>query len=65
LGWLVFFGMASVYESINQDDNGKLLPGIGTGFRVTVVEDTQFKVGMDIAAGIKDWSIDFRLSEAF
>lgn len=60
-----FAGVATLSKAINESDNGKLLPGIGTGFRFTVQQDTQFKVGMDIAVGVDDWGIYFRFSEAF
>ena len=44
-------GDATVFESINNEDNGRLLPGFGAGFRYTVIQDTHMNVGMDIAAG--------------
>ena len=65
LGLVGFLGVATIFDGVNESDNGRLLPGIGSGFRVTIQEDTQFKVGMDIAAGINDWSIEFRIGEAF
>ena len=64
-GLVGFFGLATVFESINPGDEGKILPGIGTGFRYTVSEDTHMNIGLDIAAGIDDWGIYFRLGEAF
>ena len=65
MGVVGFLGFATVLESINEDDNGKVLPGIGAGFRYTVLKETQFKAGMDIAVGLDDWGIYFRISEAF
>ena len=44
---------------------GKLLPGVGTGFRVTVDKETKMNVGMEIAVGLDDWGIYFRLGESF
>ena len=64
-GAVGFVGVATVIDAINPDDSGKMLPGIGTGFRYTISKDTQFKVGMDIAAGLDDWGIYFRIGEAF
>ena len=65
LGAVGFLGFATVFESINEEDNGRILPGIGTGFRYTVVQDNHMNVGMDIAFGRKDWGIYFRFGEVF
>ncbi|MFT4566573.1 MAG: outer membrane protein assembly factor BamA, partial [Saprospiraceae bacterium] len=65
IGVVGFLGIATLFEAINEKDNGKLLPGFGAGFRYTVLKETQFKVGVDIAGGIDDWGIYFRISEAF
>jgi hypothetical protein len=64
-GAVGFLGVATVLEAINEDNNGKLLPGIGTGFRFTVDRETNMNVGLDIAVGLDDWGIYFRLGEAF
>lgn len=60
-----FVGVATVFEAINENDNGKLLYGIGTGFRYMVDTETNLNVGTDIAAGIDDWGVYFRIGEAF
>jgi len=60
-----FAGLATVFQSINESDNGKLLPAAGGGFRVTVFPKNHMNVGMDGAVGIDDWSLDFRIGEAF
>lgn len=65
MGAVGFLGFATVFDAINESDNGRLLPGIGAGFRYTVIKETQFKVGMDIAVGVEDWGIYFRIGEAF
>jgi hypothetical protein len=65
LGMVGFLGFATVFDSINEDDDGKILPGIGTGIRFTAFTDTNMNVGMDIAAGLDDWGIYFRIGEAF
>jgi len=64
IGFVGFLGVATVFESINEDNNGKLLPGVGVGFRFTVLEETHMNVGMDIAKGSGDWGIYFRIGEA-
>jgi hypothetical protein len=65
LGLVGFLGFATLFESINKDDDGKILPGIGAGFRYTIVTDNHMNAGIDIAAGLDDWGIYFRIGEAF
>lgn len=65
IGMVGFLGFATVFEAINADDDGRILPGIGTGIRYTVFPDNHMNVGMDISAGYKDWGIYFRIGEAF
>ena len=60
-----FFGLATVYGSINEADEGKILPGIGTGFRYNIFPKYHMNAGLDIAAGQDDWGIYFRVGEAF
>ena len=60
-----FLGAAMVFEPINDEDEGKLLPGIGTGFRYNVFPKYHMNVGIDIAAGKDDWGFYFRVGEAF
>ncbi len=65
MGAVGFVGLATVYGSSNSNDDGRLLPGIGTGFRYVIMEDTHSTVGFDVAVGDGDWGFYFRLSEAF
>ena len=60
-----FFGLATVFGSINENDDGAILPGIGTGFRYNVFPKYHMNVGVDIAAGNDDWGFYFRIGEAF
>jgi outer membrane protein assembly factor BamA len=64
-GMVGFLGLATVYDSINKDDDGKLLPGIGTGVRYTAFVDNHMNVGIDVAVGINDWGMYFRIGTAF
>lgn len=64
-GAVGFAGVATIFEGINESDNGKLLPGIGTGIRFRVFPETNFSVGLDVAAGKDDWGIYFQIGEAF
>ena len=65
LGAVGFAGVATVFDSINEDDDGKLLPGVGAGLRFTADKETNANVGLDIAVGVDDWGIYFRFGEAF
>ncbi|MCG8311328.1 MAG: BamA/TamA family outer membrane protein [Cytophagales bacterium] len=60
-----FFGFATVYGSINTNDEGVVLPGIGTGIRYNVFPKYHMNVGIDVAAGKDDWGFYFRIGEAF
>ena len=65
IGFVGFVGLASIFSSLNEKDNGKILPGVGTGFRFNVFPKNHMNVGMDFAAGIDDWGIYFKIGEAF
>ena len=64
-GAVGFAGVATVFEAINESDNGKLLPGIGTGIRFRAFTETNMSVGIDVAVGVDDWGIYFQIGEAF
>lgn len=64
-GAVGFAGVATVFKSINESDNGKLAPGIGTGIRFRAFPETNFSVGLDVAAGREDWGLYFQIGEAF
>lgn len=61
IGFVSFLGFATVING----EKTKILPGIGVGFRYTVVEETHMNVGMDFAKGNGDWGVYFRIGEAF
>ncbi len=65
VGFVGFGGFASILDSVNKDDNGKLLPGGGLGFRYVLQEQTGIRVGLDVAGGKDDWGVYFRIGEAF
>lgn len=64
-GAVGFGGVATIFDGQNPDDDGKLLPAIGTGIRYNFMKETHTNVGIDIAKGIDDWGLHFRISEAF
>lgn len=64
-GAVGFAGLATVFEPINEDDSGKILPGVGAGVRFTAFEDNHMNIGLDFAVGDGDWGMYFRIGEAF
>lgn len=65
MGAVGYLGFASVFNSINEEDNGQLLPGAGVGYRYIVFPESRMSVGLDAAIGKDDWGIYFRIGEAF
>lgn len=64
-GAVGFAGVATVLDAINESDSGRMLPGAGAGIRFKAFTETNFNVGLDIAAGINDWGIYFQIGEVF
>ncbi|MFY0626936.1 MAG: BamA/TamA family outer membrane protein [Reichenbachiella sp.] len=64
-GLVGFFGLATIWGAINEEDNGKILPGGGAGFRYNIFPKYHMNVGMDAAIGKDDWGIYFKIGEAF
>ncbi|THD69732.1 hypothetical protein E7Z59_05230 [Robertkochia marina] len=65
IGWVGFLGLATLYGSLEESQNWRLYPGIGTGFRFTAFEKSHMNIGLDAAVGDGDWGIYFRIGEAF
>jgi outer membrane protein assembly factor BamA len=65
LGFVGFIGAAMVFNGINENDNARLLPGVGAGFRYLVFAKNHMNVGMDIAVGTNDWGLEFKIGESF
>ncbi|WP_020534001.1 BamA/TamA family outer membrane protein [Flexithrix dorotheae] len=65
LGAVGFFGLASVFDGINEVDNETILPGFGCGLRYLVFPKNKMNAGIDIAKGKDDWGFYFRVGEAF
>ncbi|MCX2743888.1 BamA/TamA family outer membrane protein [Mangrovivirga sp. M17] len=61
-GMVAFAGLA-----LSHDPEGwsQLLPGGGAGIRYMMIPDKRINAGIDVAGGIRDWGIYFRLTEAF
>ncbi|TRX63294.1 BamA/TamA family outer membrane protein [Carboxylicivirga sp. M1479] len=65
IGFVGFAGLATIWGAEIDDNNGKILPSIGTGFRYNVFPKNHMNIGMEAAVGIDDWGIYFRIGEAF
>ncbi len=65
LGFVGFLGFATVFNAVNESDEGKILPGAGLGFRYMVFPKNKMNVGMDFAVGDGDWGIYFKIGETF
>lgn len=65
VGLVGFAALATLFGADNQEDNGRIFPGIGSGFRYVFMKETHSTIGFDIAVGDGDWGFYFRLSEAF
>jgi len=63
---LVGFGGLAVAvtagKALSLDD---ILPGVGAGFRYTMIPELNANVGVDVAVGREDWGLYFRIAEAF
>jgi outer membrane protein assembly factor BamA len=64
-GAVGFAGLATLFDAINDSDNGRILPGIGAGLRFTAFTDNNMNVGIDVATGDGDWGVYFRIGEAY
>ena len=64
-GMVFFGGFATAVPEISEIFEHDLLPGIGTGIRYRLLEKEKINIGIDIAAGKKDWSLSFRITDAF
>lgn len=65
MGLVGFAGMATLYGSDVEDNNWKMYPGAGVGYRYRAFKNVKFNVGLDAAVGKDDWGIYFRIGEAF
>lgn len=64
-GAVGFAGLATVFEGLNEADDGTIFPGVGAGIRFTAFAENHMNVGMDFAVGDGDWGLYFRVGEAF
>lgn len=61
-GLVGFFGLAASFEP---GDWSGILPGGGAGIRYMVLPERGINAGIDLALGVRDWGVYFRITEAF
>jgi outer membrane protein assembly factor BamA len=64
-GMVAFGGVAVATDNFSGDNFSGLLPAIGVGARFMAIESKKINIGIDIAKGIGDWGLYFRIGETF
>ena len=64
-GFVLFVGVAAAVPDINGLLNTTYLPGGGAGIRYMILKDEKINIGIDIGVGKDDWSLTFRVGDAF
>ncbi len=64
-GMVGFVGVGSAVNEIGNIPDSDLLPSIGFGVRYLMIAKEKINVGMDVGVGKNDWSLTFRIGEAF
>ena len=64
-GMVAFGGVAVATDNFNGDNYSGLLPALGVGVRFKAIESKNINIGIDVAKGVNDWGLYFRIGEAF
>src|SRR6187401_171536 len=64
-GMVAFAGVASAVAKLSDIPDSDLLPGVGAGIRFKMLPKEKINIGIDGAVGKDDYSITFRIGEAF
>ncbi|MCK5846105.1 MAG: BamA/TamA family outer membrane protein [Bacteroidales bacterium] len=64
-GMVAFGGIGMAFDDFNGKNYSGILPSIGAGIRYKAIESRNINIGIDIAKGINDWGLYFRVGEAF
>jgi outer membrane protein assembly factor BamA len=64
-GMVGFAGVASAVETFSDIFKSELLPGAGAGLRFRLIPSLKINIGVDVGFGKDDYSITFRIGEAF
>ena len=64
-GMVAFAGVANAVEKLSDIPQSEFLPGAGAGIRFKMLPSERINIGIDAAVGKEDYSITFRIGEAF
>lgn len=64
-GMVAFAGVASAVAKISDIPKNDILPGVGVGLRFRMLPSEKINIGVDYGVGRDDYSITFRIGEAF
>ena len=64
-GLVAFAGIATAVANVSDITDSPLLPGVGAGLRFRMLPSERVNIGVDAAVGRGDYSITFRIGEAF
>lgn len=65
LGMVGFLGVGSAVDKISDIPESEFLPSIGVGIRYLAIPKEKIRIGIDFGVGKDDWSLAFRIGEAF
>lgn len=64
-GFVAFAGVAAAVPEFKGLFNTTYLPGAGAGVRFLLIKKMGINIGIDVGVGRDDWSLTFRVGEAF
>ena len=64
-GMVAFAGVASAVAKLSDIPDNAILPGVGAGLRFKMLPSEKINIGIDGGVGKDDYSITFRIGEAF
>ncbi len=64
-GLVAFAGLATAVANFSDISSSGLLPGVGAGLRFRMLPTEKVNVGIDVGVGKGDYSLTFRIGEAF
>ena len=64
-GMIGFLGVGSAVNEFSEIPDNDILPSIGIGVRYLMISKEKVNVGVDVGVGKNDWSLTFRIGEAF
>ena len=64
-GMVAFGGVAVATDDFSGTNYSGLLPAIGVGLRFKAIKSKNINIGIDVAKGVDDWGVYFRIGETF